>query len=109
MYRNRPSIVTRVFLSFAILLGLWTFFGLCCATQDDCPAEHVCPGVPDGTASFCLGTGVAACGNGVSDDGEGCDDTFSSTSSVTGSFPSRSRVTAFLPGTMRASALNSNS
>ena len=31
MYRKRPSIVTRLFLSLAILLGLWTFFGLCCA------------------------------------------------------------------------------
>lgn len=29
MYRKRPSIVMRVFLSLAILLGLWTFFGLC--------------------------------------------------------------------------------
>ena len=31
MYSKRPSIVTRVFLSLAIFLGLWTFFGLCCA------------------------------------------------------------------------------
>jgi len=31
MHRKRPSIVTRVFLSLAIVLGLWTFFGLCCA------------------------------------------------------------------------------
>ncbi len=31
MYRKRPSIVTHVFLSLAILLCLWTFFGLCCA------------------------------------------------------------------------------
>ena len=31
MYSKRPSIVTHVFLSLAILLGLWTFFGLCCA------------------------------------------------------------------------------
>ncbi|MFC1795446.1 endonuclease/exonuclease/phosphatase family protein, partial [Planctomycetota bacterium] len=31
MYRKRPSIVTRVFLSLAVLLGLWTFLGLCSA------------------------------------------------------------------------------
>jgi endonuclease/exonuclease/phosphatase family metal-dependent hydrolase len=31
MYRKRPSIVTHVFLSLAILLGFWTFLGLCCA------------------------------------------------------------------------------
>jgi len=31
MYSKRPSIMTHVFLSLAIPLVLWTFFGLCCA------------------------------------------------------------------------------
>jgi len=31
MYRKRPFIMMHVFLSLTILLGLWMFFGLCCA------------------------------------------------------------------------------
>ena len=41
MYSKRPSIVTYVFLSLAILLGLWTFFGLCCADAAGAGADEL--------------------------------------------------------------------
>jgi len=41
MYRKRPSIMTHVFLSLAIFLGLWTFFGLCCAEAAGAGADEL--------------------------------------------------------------------
>lgn len=41
MYSKRPFIMTHVFLSLTILLGLWTFFGLCCADAAGAGADDL--------------------------------------------------------------------